>query len=61
MYNSFNEFKQALTLSVNFYVSELRERADSRLELAVILFILSIVAQLIVVIILVPVVTSVNR
>ena len=61
MYNAFEDFLESLILSKNLYVNELKERADSKTEVATILFILSIIALFTVAVILVPVITSVNQ
>ena len=61
MYNSFNELHLKMLQSSNLYVSELSDRSESKLELSLILFILSIVALFGLVVILIPVVRAVNR
>jgi len=61
MYNAFNDFYQALLTASNLYVAELSDRSSQNLEITLILFILSIAALLVVVLILFPVVRSVNR
>lgn len=60
MYNSFNELHMKMIHSSNLYVSELADRSESKLEIAMILFILSIAALIVLVVILIPVVSSVN-
>ncbi len=60
MYNSFNDFYEALVRSSNYYVLELVDRTTSTLEVALILLILSIVSLALLIVILLPVVRSVN-
>lgn len=61
IYNGFDDFLKSLILSKDLYVTELKERAESKEEIITILFILSIIALSAVVVILLPVVTSVNK
>ena len=61
MYNGFSDFLMALIQSRDYYVQELKDRSDAKLEIALILFILSIIALVTVFVILIPVVISVNR
>lgn len=61
IYNGFDDFLKSLILSKDLYVSELKERAESKEEIITILFILSVIALSAVVVILMPVVTSVNK
>lgn len=61
MYNAFNDFYQALLTASNLFVTELSDRSSQNLEITLILFVLSIASLLIVVLILFPVVRSVNR
>jgi len=61
LYNSFNDFYKGLELSSTYYVQELHDRASQRSEIELVLFILSIVALMICLIVLIPVVHSVNQ
>jgi hypothetical protein len=61
MYNSFNDFYIGLTQSSQFYVQELFERAEEKIQVCDALFALSIAAEAICLVILFPVVHSVNQ
>jgi hypothetical protein len=61
MYNAFNELHMKMLLSSNLYVTELSDRSKQKDEIAMILLILSICSLFLVVLVLFPVVASVNR
>lgn len=61
MYNSFNDFYIGLTQSSQYYVQELYERAEEKIQVCDALFAMSIAAEAICLIILFPVVHSVNQ
>jgi hypothetical protein len=61
MYNSFNEFFIGLQKSSEYYVKELRERSEEKSEVELVLFVLSIAALVICLLVLIPVVHSVNQ
>jgi len=61
MYNSFNEFYIGLEKSSQIYVKELEDRSKSKTEVSLVFFILSIAAEVFCLLILFPVVHSVNQ
>ena len=61
MYNSFNEFYEALTQSSQLFVIELYDRATEKNEICSILFGLAVSTLGIGILILIPVVSSVNK
>lgn len=61
LYNSFNDFYEGLELSSTYYVQELQDRASQRSEIELVLFVLAIVALAVCLIVLIPVVHSVNQ
>ena len=61
MYNSFNQFYQALIKSSDLYVRELQERTKERDEISLILFVIPLIALFIGLIGLIPVVNNVNE
>jgi hypothetical protein len=61
MYNSFNDFYLGLVRSSGLYVEELGERAAEKVQVADALFGLSIAAECICLLVLFPVVHSVNQ
>eukprot|EP00347_Sterkiella_histriomuscorum_P000937 403373955 len=61
MYNSFNQFFMGLEKSSQLYVRELDDRSTDKKEVTLVFFVLSIVAEAICLIILFPVVHSVNQ
>ena len=60
LYNSFNDFYQALALSSELYVEELYDRSEQKNEICLVLFIIAIITLAISIVILIPVVQSVN-
>jgi len=61
LHNAFNDLVVALRKSANFYVQELLDSTQQSDELAMIIFILSIIVLAIMMAVLVPVVASVNK
>lgn len=61
MYNSFNDFYIGLVKSSELYVRELNDRSEEKTEVSVVLFALSITAEAICLLVLFPVVHSVNQ
>lgn len=61
MYNCFNTLLQKMQLSSQLYVTELKDRSMQTNEIAMILFILTIILLFIIFVVLYPVVRSVNK
>ena len=60
MYNSFNEFYMGLEKSSQLYVRELHDRSTDKTEVSLVFFVLSITAEAICLLVLFPVVHTVN-
>ncbi len=61
MYNSFNELLEALRESSQLYVQELDDRTEQKEEISITIFVSSIIVLILSMIVLYPVVSSVNR
>lgn len=61
MHNSFNDLYQTLERSSNLYVIELGDRSEQKQEICLIIFIINICAMAILIMVILPVVASVNR
>lgn len=61
MYNSFNEFYEGMSLSSQLYVNEMNDKASTKSEICLVLYLLAISALALSLLVLFPVVHTVNQ